>query len=147
MRLQSGIQFEKIQRRNRSPEANMMLKNFLLLCILAGLLSVCYSCGRGNGGRGGNGGNSDGNGNGGNGGNGGNAGKRSVIMTTEQPAFSLNFQTFDVNGDGVITRAEFLDLQPGHEELFDSADTDGNGELTCEEFTSEVSLFDGEAIC
>ena len=122
----------------------MMLKHFLLLCMLAGLLSVCYSCGRGNGGNGGRGGNSGGNGNGGNGGNGGNAGKRSV---EDQPAFSLDFQTFDVNRDGVITLAEFLSLQPGHEQLFDLADTDGNDKLTCEEFASEVATFGGEANC
>ena len=122
----------------------MMLKHFLLLCMLAGVLSVCYSCGAGNGGNGGNGGGSDGNGNGGNGGNGGDAGKRSVAG---QPKFSLTFQTFDVNGDGVITLAEFLNLQPGHAHLFHSADTDKNGELTCLEFSHEVSEFDGEAIC
>ena len=110
--------------------------------MLAALLSVCYSCSRRkNGGNGGNGGNSGGNGNGGNGGNGG---KRSVA---EQPAFSLNFQTFDVDGDGVITLAEFLDLQPGHAQLFHSADTDGNNKLTCAEFSQELLKFDGEAIC
>ena len=125
-----------------------MLKHFLFLCMLAALLSVCYSCGRRkNGGSGGNGGNSGGNGNGGNGGSGGNGGKRSVIKTTEQPAFSLNFQAFDVNGDGLITLAEFLDLQPGHAQLFHSADTDGNNKLTCVEFTREVLKFEGEAIC
>ena len=48
-----------------------MLKHFLLLCIMAGLLSVCYSCGGGSGGNGGNGGSSGGDGNGGNGGDGG----------------------------------------------------------------------------
>ena len=113
--------------------------------MLAGLLSLGYSCGGSNGGNGGNGGGSEGNGNGGDGGNGGNGGKRSHV--TGQPAFSLTFQTFDVDGDGVITLAEFLNRQPRHAQLFRLADTDGNGELTCLEFSSEVSQFDGEAIC
>ena len=47
--------------------------------MLAGLLSVGYSCGGSNGGNGGNGGGSEGNGNGGDGGNGGNGGKRSHV--------------------------------------------------------------------
>ena len=113
--------------------------------MLAGLLAVGYSCGSSNGGNGGNGGGSEGNGNGGDGGNGGNGGKRSHVAG--QPAFSLTFQTFDVDGDGLITLAEFLNLQSGHARLFHLADTDGNGELTCLEFSSEVSQFVGEAIC
>ena len=117
----------------------MMLKHFLLFCMLAGLLSVCYSCGGGSGGNGGNGGSSGGDGNGGNGGDGGDGGN--------QPKFSLTFQTFDVDRDGVITLAEFLNLQPGHPPLFHSADSDGNGELTCSEFSREVEKFDGKAIC
>ena len=119
----------------------MMLKHFLLLCMMAGLLSVCYSCGGGggNGGNGGNGGSSGGDGNGGNGGDGGDGGK--------QQKFSLTFQTFDVDGDGVITLAEFLNLQSGHAQLFNEADTDGNGVVTCSEFSLAVEKFDGKAVC
>ena len=90
---------------------------------MAGLLSVCYSCDKGNRGNG----------------NGGIGDKQQKIL--------FDFPTFDVNADGVITLAEFLDLQPGHEPLFNSADTDGNGELTCEEFKSEVENHGGEANC
>ena len=123
-----------------------MLKHFLLLCMLAALLSVCYSCGRrNNGGNGGNGGNSGGNGNGGNGGNGGSSGKRSHVPAHH--AFALDFDTFDVDRDGMISRDEFLNLQPGHAELFDSADTDGNNKLTCDEFTIKVREYGGDANC
>ena len=108
----------------------MMLKHFLFLCTLAGFLSVGYSC------RNSNRRNSE---NGGSNGNGGNGDK--------QQKFIFDFQTYDVNGDGVITLAEFLFLQPEHEQLFHNADTDGNGELTCSEFEREVEKLGGKAIC
>ena len=92
--------------------------------IKAGLLSVCYSCG---------------------GGTGGNSDKRSYLPGHYD--FSLDFQTLDFNGDGLITLAEFLDLQPGHEQLFNDADTDGSGTLTCAEFSREVKKYGGEANC
>ena len=119
-----------------------MLKHFLLVLLLAGLWSFSYSCSRGNGGRGGNGGNSRGNGNGGNGGSGGNGRKRS-----SQQAFSLDFALFDADGDGKISRAEFLDLQPDHESLFDKADTNGDDYVDCKEFSAVVDAFGGEANC
>ena len=121
----------------------MMLKHFLLVLLLAGLWSFSYSCSRGNGGRGGNGGNSGGNGNGGNGGSGGNGRKRSP----QQAFFSLDFAVFDADGNGKISRTEFLDLQPDHESLFDKADTNGDGLIDCEEFSAEVGKFGGEANC
>ena len=118
-----------------------MLKHFLLVWLLAGLLSSCYCCGGGNGGDGGDGGD----GGGGDGGDGGIGRKRTYLA--KQRLFSLTFQTFDVNKDGVITVEEFLNLQPGHKRLFHMTDIDKNGVLNCAEFSREVSKFGGEPIC
>ena len=141
-----SVKRQPIQNRSTNSEAKMMVKHFLLLCMLATLLSVCYSCGGRNGGGSANGGDSEGNGNGGNGGRGGDAGKRSYLRRKYQ--FSLTMQTFDVNKDGVITLDEFYNLQPAeHKGLFHSTDTDGNGKITCKEFTRQLLKFRGKAIC
>ena len=114
----------------------MMLKHFLLVLLLAGLWSFSYSCGGGNGGNGG-----DNNGNG-RGGDGGNGRKRS-----SHQSFSLDFAVFDADGNGKISRAEFLDLQPDHQGLFNEADTNGDDHVDCEEFKAAVHIFGGEANC
>ena len=50
-------------------------------------------------------------------------------------------------GNGKISRAEFLDLQPDHESLFNEADTNGDDHVDCEEFKAAVHIFGGEATC
>ena len=142
-----SVKRQPIQKTSTNSEAKMMVKHFLLLCMLATLLSVCYSCGGGgNGGGSANGGDSGGDGDGGDGGTGGNGGKRSYLR--RKYLFSFTFQTFDVNKDGVITLDEFYNLQPAeHKGLFHSTDTDGNGTITCQEFKFQLSKFRGKAIC
>ena len=141
-----SVKRQPIQKRSTNSEAKMMVKHFLLLCMLAILLSVCYSCGGGNGAGSANGGDSGGDGDGGDGGRGGDAGKRSYLR--RKYLFSLTFQTFDVNKDGMITLDEFYNLQPAeHKGLFHSTDTDGNGKITCQEFKLQLSKFRGKAIC
>ena len=141
-----SVRRQPIQKTGTNSEAKMMVKHFLLLCMLATLISVCYSCGGGNGGGSANGGDSSGEGNGGDGGSGGNGGKRSYLR--RKYLFSLTFQTFDVNKDGVITLDEFYNLQPAeHKGLFHSTDTDGNGKITCQEFKLQLSKLRGKAIC
>ena len=141
-----SVRRQPIQKTGTNSEAKMMVKHFLLLCMVATLICVCYSCGGGNGGGSANGGDSSGEGNGGDGGSGGNGGKRSYLR--RKYLFSLTFQTFDVNKDGVITLDEFYNLQPAeHKGLFHSTDTDGNGKITCQEFKLQLSKLRGKAIC
>ena len=60
---------------------------------------------------------------------------------------SILLHVFDADGNGKISRAEFLDLQPDHESLFDKADTNGDDHVDCEEFKAAVHIFGGEANC
>ena len=70
-------------------EAKMMLKHFLLVWLLAGLLSSCYSCGdAGDGGPGGDGALSDSGSPGRNGGPGGNAIGRKRTYEAKRRLFS-----------------------------------------------------------
>lgn len=123
----------------------MILKHLLLVWLLAAFVSVCNSCGGkgGNGGAGGDGGGKCGDG--GKGGDGGAGRKRTAVGKGR--LFALTFQTFDNDGDGLITLEEFLNVQPGRERLFHLADADKNGVVTCPEFSREVSQFGGKPIC
>jgi hypothetical protein len=75
----------------------------------------------------------------------GHTSKRTLAL--RHHAFSPTFDTFDVNGDGVITLEEFLKIQPGHEQLFYRADTNKDGLVNCLELAHELLKFNAQAIC
>ena len=58
-----------------------------------------------------------------------------IVLATSSTAFAaVNFDSFDKDGDGVITKTE-AQANSQLVQLFDKLDTDGSGELSKEEFS------------
>ena len=59
-----------------------------------------------------------------------------IALATSSTVFAaVNFDSFDKDGDGVITKNE-AQANSQLVRLFDKLDTDGNGELSKEEFST-----------
>lgn len=60
-------------------------------------------------------------------------------QSTPKMGCQKNFTSMDKDGDGVVTREEFMAVphrRDNPEEVFKAKDTDGNGKLTEDEFCS-----------